>query len=123
MPNVVDKSFDQAVALLKANQLGAERVDEFSDTVAPGKVIRSEPATGAEAARDSAVKVVVSKGKDVVEIPDFVGKTIKDATDLATAAGVEIDPSGVFTKNRKVVAQTPAAGGKVPRGTGVRIFF
>ena len=123
VPNVVGKTFDQAVALLKANQLGAQRFDEFSETVAADKVIRSEPATGAEAARDSAVKVVVSKGKDVVVIPDFVGKSIKEATDLATAAGVEIDPSGVFTKNRKVVAQTPAAGGKVPRATVVRIFF
>ncbi len=124
VPNVVGRSYDEAVAALKVVQLGAQRVDEFSDTVASGKVIRTEPATGAEAARDSAVKVVVSKGRDLVVIPNFVGMTIEEATNAATTAGVEVNASGVFTKKRKVLAQAPPAGGdKVPRGTVVTIFF
>lgn len=124
VPNVVGKTYDQAVALLKANQLGAARFDEFSETVAADKVIRSDPPTGAEAARDSAVKVVVSKGRDLVVIPDFVGKTIQEATALAAQSGVEIQAQGVFSKNRKVRAQAPPAGGdKVPRGTVVTIYF
>ncbi len=124
VPNVVGKSYDEAVAALKVAKLGTQRVDEFSNTVASGKVIRSEPATGAEAPRDSAVKVVVSKGKDLVAIPNFVGMTIEEATTAATDAGVEINASGVFTKKRKVLAQAPPAGGdKVPRGTVVTIFF
>ena len=124
VPNVVGKSYDEAVAALKVAKLGAARVDEFSNTVASGKVISTDPPTGAAAARDSAVKVHVSKGRDLVTIPNFVGMTIEDATKAATDAGVEIDASGVFTKKRKVLAQAPPAGGdKVPRGTVVTIFF
>ena len=123
VPNVVGKSYDQAVELLQVTQLGADRQEEFSDTVKKDVVIRSDPPPGAEAPRDSPVKVYVSKGKDVVLVPDFVGKTIKEATDLATVAGVEIEPTGVFTKNRKVVTQLTKAGEQVPRGTIVRIFF
>ena len=66
----------------------------------------------------------MSKGRDLVVIPNFVGMTIEEATKAATDAGVEIDASGVFTKKRKVLAQAPPAGGdKVPRGTVVTIFF
>ena len=124
VPNVVGKSYEEAVAALKLNQLGAARFEEFSETVASGRVIRTEPATGAEAARDSAVKVVVSKGRDLVVIPDFVGMTIEEATKAATEAGVEVNAQGVFTKKRKVRAQAPIPGGdKVARGTVVTIFF
>ena len=123
MPNVVGKTFDQAVALLKANRLGAERFDEFSETVAADKVIRSEPATGAEAARDSAVKVVVSKGRDLVEIPDFVGKTIQEATALAATAGVQVQATGVVGGKHTVRAQDVDKDKQVKRGTIVTIFF
>ena len=123
VPNVRGKSFSQAVEILQVDQLGAARIDEFSDTVAVDVVIRSDPATGTEVPRDTPVKVVVSKGPDVVVVPDFSGKTIQEATDLATTAGVELDIQGKVNKTRKVLVQTPAAGEKVPRGTAVKIVF
>ncbi|MBK5288681.1 MAG: PASTA domain-containing protein [Acidimicrobiia bacterium] len=122
VPNVVGKTYDEAVNILKAGQLGAARFEEFSETVLAGKVIRTEPGTGAEAARDSAVKVVVSKGRDLVTVPNFVGKTIAQITVLAEQAGVEIETRGVV--KGKARAQAPTAGGEpVPRGTVVTIYF
>ncbi len=123
VPNVVGKSFDQAVELLQVVQLGAARVDEFSETVKKGLVIRSEPPSGAEAARDLAIRVVVSKGPDVVVVPDFVGKTVQEATDLAALSGLELDIQGRVTKTRKVRVQVPAAGDEVTRGTLVTVVF
>ena len=47
-----------------------KRVEEFHDTSPPGKVISSRPGPGAEVPRDSEVEVVVSKGPDVVKVPE-----------------------------------------------------
>ena len=123
VPNVVDKSYSQAVELLQVDQLGATRVDEFSDTVKKDVVIRSDPPSGTEVPRDTPVKVVVSQGPDLVVVPDFSGKTVQEATDLATAAGVELDIQGKVNKTRKVRVQIPAVGEKVARGTAITIVF
>ena len=45
-----------------------------------GQVIRTEPAADAKAPRDSAVSIVVSKGPDIVIVPDLTNKTIDEAT-------------------------------------------
>ena len=123
VPNVVDKSYSQAVELLQVDQLGATRVDEFSDTVKQDVVIRTDPPSGTEVPRDTPVKVVVSKGPDVVVVPDFGGKTVQEATDLATIASVELNIQGRVNKTRKVRGQVPAAGEKVARGTVIVIVF
>ncbi len=123
VPNVVGKSFSQAVEILLVDHLLATRIDEFSDTVKKDVVIRSDPPSGTEVPRDTPVKVVVSQGPDVVVVPDFSGKTVLEATDLATTAGVELDIQGRVNKTRKVRVQTPAAGEKVARGTAITIVF
>ncbi len=122
VPNVVGKTYEEAVGILKSSQLGARRVDEFSDTVVKDKVIRTEPATGAEAARDSAVAVVVSKGQDLVVVPNFVGTTIAEITAAAAAAGVEIRANGVVKGRAKAQAPTPSVA-PVPRGTIIDVYF
>ncbi len=123
VPNVVGKTFDEAAALLKQNQLGAKRGDEFNDTIPVGTVIRTDPIAGANAARDSAVFVIVSKGPDIVVVPDFKGKTIEEATALAATAGVQVQASGVVGAKHAVKAQDVDKDTKVKRGTIVTIFF
>ncbi len=123
VPDLASKSYNQAAAILKGVKLGASRVDEFNDTVKPDNVIRTDPAAGAVAPRDSVVTVFVSKGPDLVVVPDFVAKTIAEATALADATGVELQVSGIVGKNRKVRAQAPPVGTKVKRGEVVTVFF
>ena len=123
VPKVATKTFDEAAAILKEHKLRATRVDEFNDTVKLDTVIRTDPAVDSPAARDSVVTVVVSKGPDVVVVPDFVKKTIAEATALADATGVELQVSGVVGQSRRARAQAPPVGEKVKRGTVVTIFF
>lgn len=123
IPDVARGTYDKAVARLKTQVLGAQRVDEFSDTVPAGTVIRTEPAAGDRAPRNSAVRVFVSKGQDLVIVPDFKGTTIEEANVLAAAAGVEVLPDGVVSAKRKVRAQDPPAATSLKRGTVVTIFF
>jgi len=123
VPDVSGRSYDSAVARLKERGFEAARSDDFNDTVPVDRVIGTDPQGGKKAPEGSAITVHVSKGPDLVLIPDFKGKTITESTDLSAAAGVEIQASGVIGKGRRVRAQAPEPGGKVKRGTVVTIFF
>jgi len=121
--DVSGKTYDEATKVLQGQKLGAAPVEEFSDTVEAGKVIRTDPPAGQKAARDSVVSVVVSKGQDLVAVPSFKGLTIEQANAAATASGVQVQPQGVVSGGRKVRAQDVTANTQVKRGTVVTIFF
>ena len=101
--------------------LKAARAEAFSDTVAVGKVIGSRPSSGSEAARDSSVAVVVSKGPDVVPVPNLVAKTVPEAQAVLGQAGLTV--VNVYGPlNKPVFTTDPAAGVSVKRGAGVSLY-
>ncbi len=123
VPNVSRKSYEAAAAQLQSVRLGAARVDNFSNTVPAGQVIRTEPAFNTKAPRDSVVQVFVSKGPDIVTVPDLTKQTIDVATQVAQANGLPVVVSGAYSPGKKVRAQDPPPNTKVNRGTTVTLFF
>jgi beta-lactam-binding protein with PASTA domain/serine/threonine protein kinase len=116
------KTFDEAKAALEAVQLKAKKAEEFSDDVEKGRVIRTDPGEGATAARDSEVTVVVSKGPDIVKVPDVSGKSLEQAVAAIEGAGLVVgDAHG--PANGKPFATSPRAGTEVRRGTAVDIYL
>jgi beta-lactam-binding protein with PASTA domain/tRNA A-37 threonylcarbamoyl transferase component Bud32 len=116
-----DTTFEQASAALAAVQLKAVKAEEFSDTVPTGKFIRTDPAAGTDAPRDSSVQVVFSKGKQPVPIPDVRGQSVADAADELQKAGFTV--TGVQgNPSRTVVGTNPPAGSLAQPGTGVTII-
>ena len=109
VPNVVGKTLEEAVASLKAAKLGATKIEQFSDSIAKGKVISHDPIPGQEAPRDSLVKVFVSKGPDLIKVPDVRGKTVEAATQLLEGLGFEVDVVG-YKPRRVVRNQDPSPG-------------
>ena len=90
----------------------------FSDTVQKGQVVSTSPPAGADAPKGSKVTVNVSKGPDLVTVPNVVGKSAVDAEKALNAAGLVVSsvsgpPTGV------VFATSPPAGTQVHRGSGV----
>ena len=82
------KTYDEAAAALAAVQLGPTKVEEFSDTVGAGQGHRAPPGRGRAAPRDSEVEVVVSKGPDLVTVPDVKGTDLEGAVAKLEAAGL-----------------------------------
>jgi len=121
VPSLAGQSFAQAAAALQQLGLTAARgPDAFSDTVPAGQVIGTSPAAGASAARGSTVTVTVSKGPDMVPVPDVSGKSVQDATTILQQAGLSV--SGVNgSPDKKVSATTPPAGTQVHRGSSVAL--
>jgi serine/threonine-protein kinase len=109
-------TYEQAAAAITAVQLVPAKKEAFSDTVAEGQIIGTEPAAGTQVARGSGVTVIVSKG--LPTIPEVKGQSVKDARAQLEAAGFTV--SGVQgDPERTVTGTNPPAGTRARSGTGV----
>jgi serine/threonine-protein kinase len=120
IPDLAGATKDEATAELAKIDLKATFVEDFSDDVETGKVIKTEPAQGEQAQKGDTVTVHISKGPDLVEVPDVVGMTYSDAYDALTARGFVFEQSG---QGNRVVKTNPPPGTKAKRGSGVTVFL
>jgi beta-lactam-binding protein with PASTA domain len=67
------------------------------------------------------VKILVSKGKEMIAVPDVAGMSASQAADRLEAAGFSVRDT-VGPPNRPVLATDPPAGERHARGTGVIIY-
>ncbi|MBP2581541.1 serine/threonine-protein kinase [Streptomyces sp. PvR006] len=123
VPNLKNKPLAEARRVLEEEGLAAGVITrKFSDTVAQGAVIGSDPEPGTERNPDSAVALVVSKGAPI-DVPDVTGETVDDATALLQDEGLEV----VVATERihspeaagSVAAQSLAEGSRAAEGDTV----
>jgi serine/threonine-protein kinase len=113
MPAVVGSAEDDAVAALGNNHLDAEVARRWSEEVAKGVVISSSEHAGTPLRRDTDVVLVVSKGRQPIDVPDLVGRTEAEAravlrkVKLTAAVSQEFDAS---VPKGEVISQIPADG-------------
>ncbi len=122
VPDESGKPFDEASQVLSALGFTVARADDFHATVPSGKVIGTDPAAGQSAPRGSQVTIHVSKGPEMVKVPNLVGQTLDAATQLLESQGFQVDTQS-YLPGRLVRAQDPAAGTSVDKGTKVTLFF
>ncbi|MDG9716219.1 Stk1 family PASTA domain-containing Ser/Thr kinase [Streptomyces sp. DH24] len=124
VPDVTGDDLDDARAeLTEAGlkvKIAAERVNSAYDK---GRVARQTPAPDSRAAEGDTVTLTVSKGPEMVEVPDVVGDSVDDARRELEAAGFEVEEDrgllGLFGDT--VEGQSVAGGEKAPKGSTVTI--
>ena len=89
----------------------------------PGTVVGEQPAGGSKADKGSLVVLTVAAAPTSVAVPNAVGVAQAEARDRLVAAGFLVKSVSVSSDQPvgTVVAQAPAAGQKIDRGTTVRI--
>jgi serine/threonine-protein kinase len=117
------QSYDNAVAAITNAGFTPVRGDAFSDTVASGTVIGTEPKGGGTAQPGTQVRIIVSKGPDVVTVPAVRGQSLDAASAALQAAGLSSAVSGAYRPGATVRATDPPAGTTVKRGATVTLFF
>jgi serine/threonine-protein kinase len=123
VPDVANGTYDAAAATLTQSRFTPTRApDEFSTTVETGKVIRTDPVAGTLAPRGSSVAVVVSKGPELVAVPNTLGNSLETAQAKLQALGFEVDTQS-YLPGRVVRSSTPAPGAMVPKGAKVTLTF
>jgi serine/threonine-protein kinase len=120
--DVVGRSFDDASAILRNAGFGVARADVFSDTVDAGKVVGTDPAVGQLAARGATVTVDVSKGPELVAVPDLRNDTVEVASQKLQALGLVPDVKS-YAPGKRVRATDPSAGTQVKKGSEVTLFL
>ena len=122
VPLLVGAPLAAASAALEDLDLVVTVVEQFSTSVEKGIVIDSAPGEGSTLARGDAVELVVSKGRDLVVVPEVAGLSIDEAIAAVRNAGlIEGDVSG--PAGGKVNATDPEAGASVDRGTVIDLFL
>jgi len=91
---------------------------DFSDTVPQGDVIATAPAAGQQADRAGTVTLDVSKGPDLLPVPDVRGKALNEASAELQKAGFVPEAYGPGGDSI-VVDQRPPPGTRAKRGSAV----
>ena len=119
VPDVVGKDRADAEKTLADAGFGAAITEVFSDTVKRGVVVAQDPASG-RAPRDSAIALQVSKGPQLITVPDVVGDRVKEAESRLEALGLKVRVNRI--PGPGIVRSTnPRAGEQVRKGSTVTL--
>ena len=118
VPNLSGKTVVEAKEILDKQHLkSGKEQGEFSDSVAKGYIIKTNPAAGTKKQRGDKINLIVSKGPNSFEMPNYVGETrakaeedlkntYKVSSKMITIEEVETFDYAAGT----VLEQTPAPG-------------
>ncbi|WP_328453368.1 Stk1 family PASTA domain-containing Ser/Thr kinase [Streptomyces sp. NBC_00386] len=124
LPDVTGSSVEDATAQLEGAglkvKIAAERVNSEFDK---GQVAQQTPRAGREAATGDTVTLTLSKGPEMVEVPDVVGDSVDDAKKALEDAGFQVDEDrgllGLFGDTVK--KQSVDGGDTAPKGSTITI--
>lgn len=91
VPKVTGLKYEEAETALTEQSLLIEKIEETSEKVEAGYVIKQDPAQGTELNSGDTVKVYVSTGVKQITMEYVVGKSEKDAKSQLTKLGFEVD--------------------------------
>ncbi len=125
VPDVTGESLADAQAELEEAglkvKISAKEIN--SSEYDKGQVARQTPQNGSTAAEGDTVTLTLSKGPEMVEVPDVVGDSVDDATAQLQEAGFEVDEDrgllGLFGDTVK--SQSVTGGETAPKGSTITI--
>src|ERR1700680_4674123 len=128
VPNVEGLTQAAATTAITAAKLtGGTVTQQTSNTVAAGKVISQDPASGSSVAQGSPMNLVISSGPQMVTVPNVEGLTQDAATAAITAAklmmGAVPHQANNTVATGKVISQDPANGSSAAQGSSVNLVI
>jgi eukaryotic-like serine/threonine-protein kinase len=124
IPDVAGSSVEDATAALEDEglkvEIASERVNSEFDK---GMVAEMSPGAGKQAGTGDTVTLTLSKGPEMIEVPDVVGDSVDDAKRKLEDAGFEVDEDrgllGLF--GDEVKGQSVDGGETAPKGSTITI--
>ncbi|SOE14278.1 serine/threonine protein kinase [Streptomyces sp. 2323.1] len=135
VPAVLDMPQAKAEKTLRDEGLGVKVVRGFSSNVDRGHVMKTDPANGKRIRGNGTVTLTVSRGPNIVSVPDLSGTPVADAKrklrDRGLIPGTEAREFNDEVAKGSVIRTDPAAGSKrrpdtavgltISRGTAVQV--
>ncbi|MEX2102332.1 MAG: PASTA domain-containing protein, partial [Gaiellaceae bacterium] len=123
VPDVVGMTFDEAIQELSDADLEWRRREVFS-RAPDGDVVKQNPAAQEEVVVGTTVVLNVSKGRQMVEVPNVLDQSEESARAELRDAGLQAEvvfaPSSEIEEGN-VALQDPGPGEEAPRGSTVTI--
>ena len=124
IPKVAGMTYDEAQRTLAQYKLRPEKIEEKSDKIEQGIVIRQEPAENTEAVAGDTVKVYVSigTGLEKISVPYVIGKAQDVATKELTDSKLKVEIAYEEDKTRNegiVLKQSLEVGEVVEEGSTI----
>ena len=124
VPNLVGLTAAGAQEALTALGLKLGDTQEQFSSQPKGRIAQQNPPAAAQVPKGTSVTIVVSKGPEMVLVPNVVNMSKDEATTKLEAAGLQADPQTVTSTTDPegvVKTQSPAGGQSVPKGSKVTI--
>ncbi|KUL22876.1 Stk1 family PASTA domain-containing Ser/Thr kinase [Streptomyces regalis] len=125
VPDVADKSCEDAKAQMSANELVGTCVEvETQDPNKVGKVIDTDPAIGSQVEKNSPVQIRIGKAaeQEQVAVPTVTQLTVKDARKALEGVGLTVGNVQGSTNDQAIVfQQDPQPNTPVAKGTPVNL--
>ncbi|MGW0707780.1 Stk1 family PASTA domain-containing Ser/Thr kinase [Streptomyces sp. NPDC002643] len=124
VPEVAGASVEDATALLEREGLKVKIASaQISSEFDKGLVAEVSPAAGKQVGTGDTVTLTISKGPEMIEVPDVVGDSVDEATQKLKDAGFEVEEDrgllGLF--GDEVKGQSVDGGDTAPKGSTITI--
>ncbi|MFD5751467.1 Stk1 family PASTA domain-containing Ser/Thr kinase [Streptomyces sp. NPDC127033] len=126
VPSVLGQTEQEARERLGAEGLDAKTTRDFSDSFDRGTVMGTDPEPRSRVRGSGPVTLVISRGPEIVRVPDLTGKTLAEARSALKEAGLaaglvkrEFDED---VARGTVISSTPAAGRDVRPDAGIALL-
>jgi serine/threonine-protein kinase len=127
VPDLTGMSIESATTALTDLQLTINRGDDQFSIVAAGGVATQSPAAGESLARGTAVTVAISKGPDLVAVPQLLTLKFDKVGPALEAAGFVLGTVSGNTRGFPIAVfsagQPVAVGQLLPRGTVLDVLY
>lgn len=124
VPNVENEVLSEAEFELKAAGFEIGDVTEvYNSDIASGNVISTNPGAGQTAKKGSSVNITVSKGTEMITVPDLTGLTKDEAIKALSNVGLNgVEGDSIYSDNVEadlVASQDPGSGSSLAKGESV----
>lgn len=126
VPDVTGKTVVEAQKILENTGFSITLKEAYDDKVTPGLVLAQDPAGDEMRKEGSAVYLTVSKGIEMVEVPNVAGKTLSDARKMIERKELALGKvETVFRADGSglVIEQSPKANEKIQHGEKVNLVI
>jgi beta-lactam-binding protein with PASTA domain len=97
--------------------------ERFSERGMAGDVISASPRQGSQVECQSTVRLLVSKGANLVELPDVIGQQEAQATATLESLGfiVDVEERNSDLPAGQVIGEAPGPGSRLKKGSTVKL--
>ena len=127
VPNLIGAEISEAIIQLENSGLSAGLLsEEFSDEMRKGAVIKQNPAANISVEQNTKVDLVISRGRELVTIPEVTGYDYVYAKSLLESLGLTVNvkrKTDISLKPGTVMGIEPLEGSAVFKNSNVLVFI